>query len=44
MWDGFQTSGQKQSMILEWLGLGSSAFQQTTQQILDNAGKDSANK
>ncbi|KAJ8401330.1 hypothetical protein AAFF_G00385610 [Aldrovandia affinis] len=28
MWDGFQCYGAKQSMILEWLGLGSSDFQQ----------------
>ncbi|MBN3299873.1 ZNFX1 protein, partial [Amia calva] len=28
LWDGFQRYGQKQSLILEWLGLGSSAFQQ----------------
>ncbi|XP_048877737.1 NFX1-type zinc finger-containing protein 1 [Brienomyrus brachyistius] len=40
MWDGFQISGKKQSVILGWLGLGSSAFQQTTQQILDNAEEE----
>ncbi|KAG7478317.1 hypothetical protein MATL_G00079120, partial [Megalops atlanticus] len=28
MWDGFERYGVKQSMILEWLGLGSSEFQQ----------------
>ncbi|KAJ8260466.1 hypothetical protein GJAV_G00182490 [Gymnothorax javanicus] len=28
MWDGFQPYGVKQSMIVEWLGLGSSEFQQ----------------
>ncbi|XP_035244459.1 NFX1-type zinc finger-containing protein 1, partial [Anguilla anguilla] len=32
MWDGFEHYGKKQSMILEWLGLGSSEFQMRDQQ------------
>ncbi|KAJ8259276.1 hypothetical protein COCON_G00182880 [Conger conger] len=28
MWDGWECCGTKQSLILEWLGLGSSEFQQ----------------
>ncbi|KAG9353375.1 hypothetical protein JZ751_017954 [Albula glossodonta] len=32
LWDGFQCYGVKQSMILEWLALGSSDFQQRGQQ------------
>ncbi|KAL4624352.1 NFX1-type zinc finger-containing protein 1-like [Arapaima gigas] len=31
-WDGFEVFGKKPSLILEWLGLGSSAFQQRTPQ------------
>ncbi|KAI1891040.1 hypothetical protein AGOR_G00159780 [Albula goreensis] len=40
LWDGFQCYGAKQSMILEWLALGSSDFQQRGQQPLADNGDE----
>ncbi|XP_051562536.1 NFX1-type zinc finger-containing protein 1-like [Myxocyprinus asiaticus] len=39
VWDGFESVGQKSSMIAEWLCIGSSVFQQGPQQTADGGAE-----